>query len=125
MMVDHDEQEDWDDEALCVELMAIEDNGLNSVPENFSVSDNYPNPFNPSTQVEISLPIDSDISFKVYSITGVEIYSYTQNAVSMGKYKIRWNGKDSYGRSLSSGIYLYEFKAGDQFHQTKKMTLLK
>jgi len=125
MTVDHEEQEDWDDEALCVELMAIEDDAKFSIPENFSVSDNYPNPFNPSTQVEISLPIDSDISFKVYSITGVEIYSYTQNAVSMGKYKIRWNGKDSYGRSLSSGIYLYEFKAGDQFHQTKKMTLLK
>jgi hypothetical protein len=125
MTEDHEEQEDWDDEALCVELMAIEDNGMNSIPENFSVSDNYPNPFNPSTQVEISLPMDSDISFKVYSLTGVEIYSYTQNAVSMGKYKIKWNGKDSYGRSLPSGVYLYEFKAGDQFHQTKKMTLLK
>jgi hypothetical protein len=125
MTEDHDEQEDWDDESICVELMAIEDNGLNSVPENFSVSDNYPNPFNPSTQVEISLPKDSDISFKVYSINGVEIYSYTQNNVTMGKYTVKWNGKDSYGRSLPSGIYLYEFKAGDQFHQTKKMTLLK
>ena len=105
--------------------MAIEDGESHSLPESFSVSDNYPNPFNPSTQVEISLPMDSDISFKVYSLTGVEIYSYTQNAVSMGKYMIKWNGKDSYGRSLPSGVYIYEFKAGDQFHQTKKMTLLK
>ena len=105
--------------------MAIEDFNGNSLPQDFSISDNYPNPFNPSTQMEISLPVNSDISFKVYSLTGVEIYSYTQKAVSMGKYSIKWNGRDSYGRSLPSGIYLYEFKAGDQFHQTKKMTLLK
>lgn len=118
-------QELWDSSAVCVELMAIEDFNGNSLPQDFSISDNYPNPFNPSTQMEISLPVNSDISFKVYSLTGVEIYSYTQKAVSMGKYSIKWNGRDSYGRSLPSGIYLYEFKAGDQFHQTKKMTLLK
>ena len=65
------------------------------------------------------------ISFKEYSIPGVVVLSHHQKVVSMGKYTLTWNGKDHYGRSLSSGIYLYEFRAGDKFHQTKKMTFLK
>ena len=42
-----------------------------------------------------------------------------------GNYKLTWAGKDRFGRSLPSGVYLYEFKAGDKFHKVKKMTLLK
>ena len=113
----------WDSEAICIEYMTNDKNI--SIPEKFSISDNYPNPFNPSTKMDFSLPINSDISFKVYSINGVEIFSHIQKAVSKGKYTLRWNGKDHYGRSLPSGIYLYEFRAGDKFHQTRKMTLLK
>jgi len=110
---------------VCISLTTMENDDDRLIPEEYSISDNYPNPFNPSTQMEFSLPVSSDISFTVYSLTGVEIYSYSQKAVSMGKYKITWNGRDSYGRSLPSGVYLYEFRAGDQFRQTKKMTLLK
>ena len=113
----------WDSQSLCINYMT-NDEGV-SVPKTFSISDNYPNPFNPSTNLDFSLPVSSDISFKVYSITGVEVYSHNQKDVSMGKYTLTWNGKDHYGRSLSSGIYLYEFRAGDKFHQTKKMTFLK
>ena len=113
----------WDSQALCINYMTNDENV--SIPETFSISDNYPNPFNPSTNLDFSLPVNSDISFKVYSITGAEVYSHNQKDVSMGKYTLTWNGKDKYGRSLSSGIYLYEFRAGDKFHQTKKMTFLK
>ena len=113
----------WNGEGLCIDYMTNDESA--SIPEKFSISDNYPNPFNPSTKLDFSLPINSDISFKVYSITGVEIYSHSQKEVLMGKYTLTWNGKDRYGRSLPSGIYLYEFRAGDKFHQTKKMTLLK
>ena len=118
-------QEPWDSSMVCISLTTMENDDDRLIPEEYSISDNYPNPFNPSTQMEFSLPVSSDISFTVYSLTGVEIYSYSQKAVSMGKYKITWNGRDSYGRSLPSGVYLYEFRAGDQFRQTKKMTLLK
>jgi hypothetical protein len=113
----------WNSQSLCINYMANDD--VASIPESFSVSDNYPNPFNPSTKLDFSLPVNSDISFKVYSITGIEVYSHAQKDVLMGKYTLTWNGKDHHGRSLSSGIYLYEFKAGDKFHHTKKMTLLK
>ena len=113
----------WNAEGLCIDYMTNDESA--SIPEKFSISDNYPNPFNPSTKLDFSLPINSDISFKVYSITGVEIYSHSQKEVLMGEYTLIWNGKDRYGRSLPSGIYLYEFRAGDKFHQTRKMTLLK
>ena len=102
------------------------DNDLDaSLPIQFTLSDNYPNPFNPTTQLDFSLPINSDISFRVFSIKGAEIYSYNETAVPAGNYKLTWAGKDRFGRSLPSGVYLYEFKAGDKFHKVQKMTLLK
>ena len=106
-------------------LMAVEGNGGATLPSAYSISDNYPNPFNPSTEMEFTLPMESDISFTVYSLTGKEMYSYNQSAVSGGTYKITWNGKSQNGKPLPSGVYLYEFRAGNEFRQVKKMTLLK
>ena len=113
----------WDVNGICLNYM---DNDREaSLPIQFTLSDNYPNPFNPTTQLDFSLPINSDISFRVFSIKGAEIYSYNETAVPAGNYKLTWAGKDRFGRSLPSGVYLYEFKAGDKFHKVKKMTLLK
>ena len=114
-----------DSANVCVTLTPMVNDANYTVPNNFTVSNNYPNPFNPSTQIEFSLPINSDVDFKVYSLTGTEIYSYSKKSLPVGKYKITWNGKDAKGRSIPSGVYIYEFRAGDKFQQTKKMTLLK
>ena len=113
----------WDVNGICLNYMDNEREA--SLPIQFTLSDNYPNPFNPTTQLDFSLPINSDISFRVFSIKGAEIYSYNETAVPAGNYKLTWAGKDRFGRSLPSGVYLYEFKAGDKFHKVKKMTLLK
>jgi len=105
--------------------MAVDGNGGTTLPSVYSISDNYPNPFNPSTEMEFTLPMESDISFTVYSLTGKEVYSFSKNAISGGTYKITWNGKNHSGKPLPSGVYLYEFRAGSEFRQVKKMTLLK
>ena len=115
--------ETWDSSAVCVQMMASEEDFV--LPKEYYISDNYPNPFNPKTRVEINLPVLSDISFTVYSITGVEVFSYSKKGLDVGSHSITWNGRDFRNNPVSSGVYLYEFRAGNEFRQTKKMTLLK
>ena len=115
--------ETWDSSAVCVQMMASEEDFV--LPKEYYISDNYPNPFNPKTKVEINLPVLSDISFTVYSITGVEVFSYSKKGLDAGSHSITWNGRDFRNNPVSSGVYLYEFRAGNEFRQTKKMTLLK
>ena len=122
---ENDGQEAWDPEGICMVLMANDESGNTALPSEYRISNNYPNPFNPTTEMEFSLPIESDISFSVYSLTGEEIYSFDRSSVPGGNYKITWNGRNRSGISVPSGVYLYEFRAGNEFRQVKKMTLLK
>ena len=116
--------EPYDSSAICRVFASTEDFS-SVVPQKFHISNNYPNPFNPTTRMEFSLPIASDISFKVYNLIGVEVYSYKKSALSAGKYTLEWNGRNFSNAPVPSGVYIYEFRAGDNFRQTKKMTLLK
>ncbi|MFL3014685.1 MAG: choice-of-anchor X domain-containing protein [Candidatus Neomarinimicrobiota bacterium] len=122
---ENDGQEAWDPESICMVLMANDESENTALPSDYRISNNYPNPFNPTTEMEFSLPIESDISFSVYSLTGEEIYSFDRSSVPGGNYKITWNGKNRSGIAVPSGVYLYEFRAGSEFRQVKKMTLLK
>ena len=116
-------QEPWDSSAICMELMDIEKDL--PLPQRFYVSNNYPNPFNPTTQIKFSMPMESDMSLKIYSIAGAEVYSYTKKSLQAGTYLVDWNGRNMNNVPVASGVYFYEFRAGKEFHITKKMTLLK
>jgi hypothetical protein len=94
------------------------------IPLDYSLSQNFPNPFNPNTQVEFSIPIDGFVTIKVYDLLGQEIASLFAGNTQAGKYTINWDGKDNNGNAVSSGNYLYRMTAGD-FVQSKKMTFLK
>ena len=89
------------------------------LPESFSVSGNYPNPFNPSTNIAYKLPGSSFIHFKVYSVSGVMVYQKEISSQSSGNHSITFDAS-----SFSSGIYLYSFKT-KYGTKTGKMILLK
>ncbi len=89
------------------------------IPDNYFLSNNYPNPFNPATKIKYSVPQLSDVVIKVFDILGNELETLVNNEKPAGTYEITWNAV-----SLPSGIYFYQIRAGD-FVQTKKMTLLK
>ena len=99
-----------------------EPNSLNS----FNLSDNYPNPFNPSTRINYSIPEKSVVSLKVYDILGSEIASLINSEVAAGKHEVNFNAVN-----LPSGVYLYQLKAvptgrqAGSFTNTKKMLLIK
>ena len=91
--------------------------------ENFSydffLSQNYPNPFNPKTVIEFSLKERTDVTLKVYDILGNEVKTLINENLPVGKYKTDFSGEN-----FSSGIYIYQLKAGD-FIKSQKMILLK
>lgn len=93
------------------------------IPTEFRVSV-YPNPFNPSTTIQFTLPTFSDVSIAIYDLLGREIWSQTRNAQLPGVYDIRWNGESNSGQKISAGIYLCKVSAG-KFSSTQKLMLLK
>jgi hypothetical protein len=92
-------------------------------PSDFILYDNYPNPFNPSTTIKYSLPIQSKVTLSIYNILGQEIRTLVDEVQSSGIKTISWNGRDNHGKQVSSGIYLYRIQSG-VFTATKKMVLV-
>ncbi|MGD8782315.1 MAG: FlgD immunoglobulin-like domain containing protein [Ignavibacteria bacterium] len=94
------------------------------LPEGFELSNNYPNPFNPSTSIEYSLPSEADVLLTIYNSVGQEVATLISEVQPAGVYKATWDGVNNFGATVSSGIYFYQLKAGS-FISTKKMILLK
>ncbi|UCE65851.1 MAG: VCBS repeat-containing protein [Candidatus Zixiibacteriota bacterium] len=102
----------------------VPDDEANPLPERYSLSMNYPNPFNSSTSIEYGLPRQSQVTVTVYNLLGRNIRSLVDRYESAGNYTIIWDGKDVSGKPVASGIYFYRFEAGHH-SETKKMLLLR
>jgi hypothetical protein len=93
-------------------------------PEDYTLLENYPNPFNPGTNIIYSLPTRSQVTISIFNILGQKINVIVDDEKSAGKHTVQWNGTDFSGREVPSGVYLYQLRTGD-FTQSKKMLLLK
>lgn len=91
-----------------------------SIPEEFSISDPYPNPFNPSVSLDLSLPETSEVTMNIYDIQGRLIDQAEVSTFAAGYHSLRWN---AFGHA--SGLYLVEISAGSSFHQVRKAMLIK
>ncbi|MCD4817534.1 MAG: PKD domain-containing protein [Candidatus Cloacimonetes bacterium] len=94
------------------------------IPEIYSLSPNYPNPFNPETTISYALPEASDVSLQVFNIKGQLVNTLVNENIETGNHSVVWNGKDNNDRKVSSGIYFYRINAGE-FTDIKKMLLIK
>jgi len=92
---------------------------VNTVPVNFVLLQNFPNPFNPTTKIRYSLKDDCDVSLSVYDVLGNKVASLVNSYQNAGIYEFTFDGSN-----LSSGIYIYQIKAGE-FTAIKKLLLLK
>ena len=94
------------------------------IPSKFSLSNNYPNPFNPSTKIQFSIPVTSNVSLIVYNLVGQEVSRLVDQQLVAGSHSVSFNAE-----GLSSGIYFYKLTAvglnGEKFVSSHKMTLLK
>jgi len=94
------------------------------IAEDFILYDNYPNPFNPSTNISYSILNREYVNIGIFDVNGSKVIDLFNGYESAGTYSIDWNGKNEKGIQVSAGVYLYSIEAGE-FRQTKKMILLK
>ena len=98
---------------------------LQTRPEVFALANNYPNPFNPATTIKYALPQAADVELTVYNVVGQAVRMLVAEHQSAGRYVVEWDATNDSGHSLSSGMYFYRLEAGGEFHEVKKMLLLK
>jgi len=106
------------------DILSDIDNELPDLPEKFTLYPNYPNPFNAGTTFRYDLEKQSDIHFQIYDILGRQVYSQYQYNQPAGRYSFAWQGIDSDGRELQSGIYFFVMRRNDT-KKIQKITLLK
>jgi len=94
------------------------------IPDEIGLSQNFPNPFNPITEIRYNLPIDQVVAITVYDLNGRVVRTLINGAQSAGYHKVIWDGTNENGIAISTGIYFYQMRAGD-FVEMKKMVLLK
>jgi hypothetical protein len=85
---------------------------------------NYPNPFNPITQIRYTLPYEGLVSVKVFDMIGREVVTIVDGQQSAGYHAVEWDGRNSHGQQLSSGVYLYRLRAGS-FVETRKLMIVR
>ena len=94
------------------------------LPNNFALHNNYPNPFNPVTNITYDIPEVTQVKIDIYNISGQKISTLAQGQHEPGRYRIQWNATNNYGKPLSSGMYIYRIRAGN-FVSVKKLILMK
>ena len=90
-----------------------------SIPDNYELLDNFPNPFNPTTTIHFGLPKNGFVILKIYDILGKEVATLVNEQKAAGSYDVKFNAEN-----LSSGIYIYQLKVND-FIANKKLILMK
>lgn len=110
----------YSNQATATTLNILNDNSTTE----FALYQNVPNPFNPITVIEFSIPNDTDVNIIIYDLMGNEVKTLINEFKPVGQYQVNWDGNDNSGQSVSGGIYFYQIQAGD-YNQTKKMVLLK
>jgi hypothetical protein len=103
------------------ELLSL--NGV-SLPTAFALHNNYPNPFNPVTNILYDVPELTDVTLEIFNVMGQRVRTLAQGSHEPGRYQIVWNATNDIGESLSSGMYIYRIQAGD-FVSVKKLVLMK
>ncbi|MCZ6631801.1 MAG: cohesin domain-containing protein, partial [bacterium] len=97
---------------------------VRALPEDYALSQNFPNPFNPETVVPFALPKAGEIRMVVYNILGQEVAVLMDGQQGAGFHRVVWDGKDLLGRPVSSGIYFVRMST-EGFSDVRKMLLLK
>jgi len=110
--------------AWMEEISTLSSHDAIITPKIFTLNQNYPNPFNPSTTLKYYLIEKIHISLTIYDLLGKEINQLVNSIQNPGNKSIAWDGTDSFGRSVSAGVYLYQVRT-EEYSATKKIVLLK
>lgn len=95
-----------------------------AAPKYYSLEQNYPNPFNPTTTITFSLKETGKVYLSIFNLRGQSVRELVNEDKAAGQYAVEWNGMDSNGFKVPSGLYFYTVRVND-FSETKKMALTK
>ncbi len=98
---------------------------LAGVPEQFSLQQNFPNPFNPETTIRFALPQSSKVTLTIFNSRGQQVRRLTDRVYPAGTYEITWDGRDQANNRVSSGIYFYRLQTSEGFRAVRKMMRIK
>ncbi|MDP2983644.1 MAG: Ig-like domain-containing protein [Candidatus Latescibacter sp.] len=93
----------------------------NSIPQDFQLLQNMPNPFNPTTIIAFRIPEASWVTLSIYNILGQEVKTLVNSRMNAGRYSVVWDATDSRGATVTSGVYFYLLKAGGKSTSMKLM----
>ena len=102
----------------------IDNENEKSIADNFILSDNYPNPFNPVTSISYVLDNNNMVNLSIYDIRGILVKTLADGNQYSGHHIINWNATNEQGRPVSAGTYLYTIQVGNEV-KTRKMALVK
>jgi hypothetical protein len=94
------------------------------LPHSYLLKPNYPNPFNPSTNISFELPINGHVRIDIFNMLGQRVRTVTDRDYLVGRHSVEWDGTDESGESVATGVYFYRMTSGD-VTSTKKMMMLK
>ena len=110
--------------AASLPKQSLETTTQNSIPTAYHLDQNFPNPFNPTTQIRFGIPQSGNVTLKIYNSVGQLVKTLVDGNMSEGYHQATWDATDNTGSKLSSGVYIYRITAGT-FTQINKMLLLK
>jgi flagellar hook assembly protein FlgD len=95
-------------------------------PDDYKLAQNFPNPFNPNTTIEFTIPLAKDnVNLTIYNMLGQEVIRLADNAsYGPGTHSVSWNSLNANGTPAAAGVYIYELSSGN-VSKTAKMTLIK
>jgi immune inhibitor A len=102
----------------------VNDDFSETHPSEYQLRQNHPNPFNPSTRIEYTVPRDGQVKLEIFNLLGQRIRTLVDEGQKRGSYSVGWDGADEDGTFVPTGVYLYRLRA-DDFEGTNKMILLK
>ena len=102
----------------------ISNNGL-VMPNEFILNQNFPNPFNPVTNIAFAIPQDGMVKLTVFDLMGREVRELVSSRLSGGNYSANWNATNTFGSKVSSGLYFYSLTVDNKMIATQKMILMK
>ncbi len=105
-------------------VVGITGNGSKIIPEMFVLYPNYPNPFNPETNLKFAIPKDTDVKLVIYNILGQQVKKIVDKKLPTGTHIFKWNGTNDSGIGVSSGMYIYRIQT-KEFVTAKKLVLIR
>ncbi|HEX3072266.1 MAG TPA: T9SS type A sorting domain-containing protein, partial [Ignavibacteriales bacterium] len=113
---------------ICIKkprpVIGIDGKEKSELPKDFKLGQNYPNPFNPETLISYNLSSPGSVTLNIYDALGRQVASLVNSYQQSGAHTIRWDGMNSMGQKVSSGVYLYRLSCNG-FAETKKMVMLR